>query len=132
MATAQEKEYKQAVRDVARSSIVQGAERQAAAIPRASTAFPQRRLRAAGDLSRYAIGGFTGDVTAPLPTPKPTSKPPAKVQRGGKTKPTTRVLAKPKAPLPSFVGVYGAPGYTPAGFRKTGTHAKGKGATISE
>ena len=77
MATAEEKESKQAVRDIARASIVQGKQRQAAEIPRAGGAYPARRLRSAGDLSRYAIGGFAGDPLAPINATPPKAKKPA-------------------------------------------------------
>ena len=64
MATGAEKEARQAARDAARASIVQGRARLAAEQPRAAGAFPVRRLRSAGDLSRYAIGGFLDDPFA--------------------------------------------------------------------
>lgn len=64
MATAQEKQAAQDARDAARQSITQGQQRQAAEIGRAAAAFPQRRLRTSGDLSRYAIGGFLSDPGA--------------------------------------------------------------------
>jgi hypothetical protein len=89
MATAAEKEAKQAARDVAASSITQGQER-LAAVGKAASAFPQRRLRASGDLSRYAIGGFLSDALPPIGSPAPVVKPAAKA----KTAPTPRKVAR--------------------------------------
>ena len=74
MATAAEKEARQAARDVARSAIGVGQARLQAEQPRAAGAFPVRRLRSAGDLSRYAIGGFADDPLAPIPTTAPKAK----------------------------------------------------------
>jgi len=79
--TAAEKEAKQAARDVAVSSVTQGQRRLAAEQPKAAGAFPVRRLRSSGDLSRYAIGGFADDPLAPVAAaPKPKAAPKAKAK----------------------------------------------------
>lgn len=101
MATAAEKEYKQAVRDAARASVVQGSQRQAAEVPRAGAAYPVRRLRSAGDLSRYQIGGFADDPLAPVPVkaPKPGgSKAATAARRSGQRK------AAPKPVVRATIG----------------------------
>lgn len=72
MATADEKQAKQDARDAARQSVTVGQQRLATEVNRAAAAFPQRRLRSAGDLSRYAIGGFLSDPNAAPPPPSKT------------------------------------------------------------
>ncbi len=96
MATAEEKQAKQDARDLARSSIVQGQQRLAAEVPRAGSAFRSRRLRSAGDLSRYAIGGFFGDALPPIASPG-ASKPPAPKPAAPKPKAAAkRATPRPK------------------------------------
>lgn len=99
MPTGAEKEAAQAARDVARSSIVAGRARLAAEQPRAAGAFPVRRLRSSGDLSRYAIGGFADDPLAPVGPAKPKIKP-VRVKAAA-PKRTTAVQPK-RAPRQTF------------------------------
>lgn len=77
MATADEKQAKQDALDASRASVTTGQERLQTEVGQAGAAFPARRLRSAGDLSRYAIGGFLSDPNAPLPVPGTTTKPTA-------------------------------------------------------
>lgn len=107
MPTAAEKEAKAAQQAIARQSITQGQGR-LTELGDAGSAFPARRLRASGDLSRYSIGSFLDDPTMkPKPTqpiekirqpvqPKP--KPRPVVQP--KPKPPVAVVPKPKVPAP--------------------------------
>lgn len=57
-----EKEYEDAQRQAERASVTTGQQRLKAEVAQAGSAFPVRRLRAAGDLSRYRIGGFNDDL----------------------------------------------------------------------
>lgn len=95
MPTGAEKEAAQAARDAARSSIVQGQARLQSEQPRAAGAFPSRRLRSSGDLSRYAIGGFADDPLAPVQQVKgATAK--AKTKATAKVKYAPSKLAAPQ------------------------------------
>lgn len=77
MATAEEKQAKQDALDAQRAAVKTGQQRLQTEVGQAAAAFPQRRLRSSGDLSRYAIGGFLSDPNAPLPIPgqKPPTAP---------------------------------------------------------
>lgn len=98
MATADEKAAKQAVRDVARQELVQGQQR-LGTIAKATSAYPQRQLRASGDLSRYAIGGFLSDALPPIKPPKVKPPKPAKTRTTAKP-PKLPKVAKPTFPNP--------------------------------
>ena len=66
MATAEEKQAREDAKAAARQASVVGQQRLQTEV--ASTkAFQARRLRAAGDLSRYTIGGFLDDPNAVTP-----------------------------------------------------------------
>lgn len=104
MATAAEKEAKAQLKAVERAEFVAGRGR-LASMPRGE-AFPQPRLRSAGDLSRYAIGAFADDPMArPVPAKPAPVKPKAKVAAkkpvakkvAPKPKPRATVKPKPKA-----------------------------------
>lgn len=96
MATAEEKQVQQNVRDIARASIVQGQQR-LATVGKAAAAFPARRLRSSGDMSRYAIGGFLSDALPPIEQPAPAPAPSSKATA---TAPKAKPPARPKASLP--------------------------------
>lgn len=64
MATAQEKEAKQAAVDASTAAVSVGKGRLKTEIGSAAKAFSGRPLRAAGDLSRYKVGGFLDDPYA--------------------------------------------------------------------
>jgi len=74
MASADEKQAKQDARDYAASAAQQGKERLHTEVGKAAKAFSGRPLRSAGDLSRYMIGGFTGDPVAKAGKPKTAPK----------------------------------------------------------
>ena len=95
MATAEEKQAKQDTRDAARQSITVGQSRLQSEVGQASSAFPQRRLRTAGDLTRYAIGGFLSDPNAPLPVGG------GAAGGGAKNPPSGRGTAPPPKPRPT-------------------------------
>jgi len=96
MATAEEKEARQAARDVAKSSVVQGQQRLGAEVAKAASAFPVRRLRTSGDLSRYAIGGFLDDALPPIAMAAPATAAAA----SAKAKPRTAARKKAVATKP--------------------------------
>lgn len=102
MATAAEKQAKADARAAAAQSVVAGKNR----LPEvnAAGAFAGRRLRAAGDLSRYGIGGFLDDPNKAKPvTPTPTAPPkPLKrpVKPIGSGTPMRPPAPKAAAPLP--------------------------------
>ena len=144
MATAEEKDAKQAVRDVARQSIVQGQQR-LATVGQAGSAYPTRRLRSSGDLSRYAIGGFLSDSLPPIKPPpvKPPVKPPSGKPSAtkGKTTTTTRYGGPaghlggtaPKKPIvigskKTFKGGGAVAASTTIGLKPTTTASTGGGA----
>ena len=89
------KEAKAASIAAERASVTVGVDRLRQSIPRAGAAFPARRLRSSGDLSRYAIGGFTNDPAAQQLAP---SLPPIAT---GSTPPKKAPLAVPKQALPA-------------------------------
>ena len=116
MASAEEKEAKQATRDVARASIVQGQQR-LASVGKAGSAYPTRRLRSSGDLSRYAIGGFLSDALPPI-TPGKTAPKPVKAttKTGGTAKPPVKAKPVVRATLGRGVRTSGLVGATEAAY----------------
>jgi len=118
MATGAEKEAKAAAAEAAKQAVVQGRQR-LAGLGESATAFPQRRLRSAGDMARYAIGGFMDDPTKPRPggggsgTPAPRPGPVGTGGGGGVTRPAPAlqvprpIMAGGKKAMP---GGRGAPG----------------------
>jgi hypothetical protein len=107
VATAAEKEAKQAARDANVAAITQGQRRLATEQPKAAGAFPVRRLRSSGDLSRYAIGGFADDPLAPIP---PAAPPPKK--GAAPRKPAPKRMMPPKKYGPVGEGATRAPRQT--------------------
>jgi chemotaxis protein histidine kinase CheA len=93
MATAAEKQAKQDAKDAAAQSVTVGKSRLGEV--NSAGAFAGRRLRSAGDLSRYGIGGFLDDPNKlkPVTPTKPTIKPPVKPL--GHVPPTARVTMPP-------------------------------------
>ena len=110
MATAEEKEARQASRDAAKSSVVQGQQRLGAEVGKAAAAFPVRRLRTSGDLSRYAIGGFLDDALPPIAMAAP---PPTAAAGPSKAKAKRKAVA---AKRPALKPVVAAPFRRPAGM----------------
>jgi hypothetical protein len=106
MATAGEKEAKEAARDAARAAVVTGQSRLQTEVGNAAKAFSSRRLRSAGDMTRYRIGGFLDDPMGPnagastTPRPRPTTTP----STTSAPKPPTAIRATPKPIAVTTVG----------------------------
>lgn len=125
MATAEEKQAKQDALDATRASVTVGQRRLQTEVGQAAAAFPARRLRSAGDLSRYAIGGFLSDPNAPLPVPgtgpaRNTTPPPvASGSSGGTGTRSGSGVTAPRSGAPSTAIPRSAqtPGQLASGFR---------------
>lgn len=113
-----EKAKKEEERKAEQQALTEGQRRQARQIPRSATAFPTRKSRVGGSLTRdYAVGDYPDTLVGkaptgkkgPSPTPPVKAAPPPKVAPGVPTRPmpmppkiAVKPIAQPivRAPLP--------------------------------